>query len=57
MIGVHLSSSVARLPRERMSDITAERFRFEKTSGIGPVPKLPKFDLKREELVEKFRAN
>jgi hypothetical protein len=27
-------SSVARLPRERMSDITAERFRLETTSAI-----------------------
>lgn len=28
-------SSVSRLPRERMSDITAERFFFVKTSGRG----------------------
>ena len=29
-------SSVPRLPRARMADITAERFRLEKTSAIRP---------------------
>jgi hypothetical protein len=28
-------SSVLRLPRDRIADITAERFRFEKTSDMG----------------------
>jgi hypothetical protein len=29
-----IASSVSRLPREQMRDMTSERFRFEKTSAI-----------------------
>lgn len=29
-------SSVSQFPRERMADMTADRFRFEKMSGMPP---------------------
>jgi hypothetical protein len=40
-----------------MADITAERFRLEKTSGMGSTRTLPKLYLKCEKLVEEFRAD